>query len=260
MKKNYCQRFWYQFCHLSTRASILIILFLLVATKLISMLSLNNWPVFKKKADPCIVEADLHQRLYHLVRDVSMVFNEFGIVHWLHYGSLIGALRYRAILPWDDDIDLALTLDSLRLIDQDQLTQRFQELNIHLEYSYWGGFFKLSRHFGQEETLARIDAMIYKLDDAYWMNRVGVERYLFWLNYRHWHRFPRTLVEDQPLPLVQFGPLEFPVPHEGCMMLPYLFSENWWLEQKPKSCIKEFNFVDDSIATHQNKKNIYLLI
>jgi hypothetical protein len=213
---------------------------LIILTAAAVALSHNNWPRFKKRADPCYQPAELHESLYRLLGTVSATMAELQIEHWLHYGSLIGALRYAAILPWDDDIDLAIVLGPSRTVARHRvelLAQRLQQQGIRQEYSHWGGYYiyTWATPTTAAAQAARLDAMVYQRE-GYWMNRVGWERYLLWLNYRYWHRFPATLVEASPLPLHRFGPLELPVPQGGHRMLAYLFPENWWQEQKPESC------------------------
>jgi phosphorylcholine metabolism protein LicD len=39
----------------------------------------------------------------------SRVCAEAGVVFWLHGGSLVGGLRHAGFIPWDDDIDTAMT-------------------------------------------------------------------------------------------------------------------------------------------------------
>jgi phosphorylcholine metabolism protein LicD len=42
------------------------------------------------------------------LRDVKAVFDAAGIVFWLDYGTLLGVVREKRILPWETDIDLGI--------------------------------------------------------------------------------------------------------------------------------------------------------
>lgn len=56
-------------------------------------------------------------RQYHLVileilKEVDRICRKHRIVYFLMYGSLIGAVRHRGFVPWDDDVDIILTRDN----------------------------------------------------------------------------------------------------------------------------------------------------
>lgn len=50
----------------------------------------------------------LHQRELNLLKQIITICEAEGINYWLSGGSLLGAIKYKGIIPWDDDIDVAM--------------------------------------------------------------------------------------------------------------------------------------------------------
>lgn len=44
------------------------------------------------------------------LQDIANVLNHAGIAWWVDCGTLLGAYRYGGVIPWDNDIDIALLL------------------------------------------------------------------------------------------------------------------------------------------------------
>eukprot|EP00795_Rhopilema_esculentum_P013662 gene13662-4565_t len=141
---------------------------------------------------------------------------------------LFGALRYKDPLPWDTDVDLFLRAEELDNIDEDKLLSDFKAKGIKILYRPWFGAYRITR------GRSRGDLMIFK-NYSGTMNRVGIESYAFFVNYRKHHIFPAHLIE-KPLPTLKFCGIKMFAPRGGIELQKYHYRNDWWLEKKPNGC------------------------
>ena len=64
-------------------------------------------------APPWMLRPDVLARMRTLLRYTHDLLAREGIDHWLTTGTLLGALRHRGFIPWDDDIDLQVPLAAM---------------------------------------------------------------------------------------------------------------------------------------------------
>jgi lipopolysaccharide cholinephosphotransferase len=57
--------------------------------------------------------ARAQQALVEALRDVDAACRAVRIDYWIDAGTLLGAVRYQGMIPWDDDIDLSMLRDDV---------------------------------------------------------------------------------------------------------------------------------------------------
>ena len=67
-----------------------------------------------------------------LARILISIFEQNNIEYWLDFGSLIGVIRHQGFIPWDDDIDIAVTRqDYIKVLNI--LSEKFHDTDFVLD-------------------------------------------------------------------------------------------------------------------------------
>ncbi len=76
--------------------------------------------------------AAAHKVLYRLIEETDRVCRKHDIPYFLVFGGLLGTLRYGEMIPWDDDVDVAMTrkdFERFRKIAPKELGKGFRYLD-----------------------------------------------------------------------------------------------------------------------------------
>ena len=67
-----------------------------------------------------------------------------NIDYFINYGTLIGAIRHKGFIPWDDDIDISMTRENyerfIQLFKREQ--SKYKILTLNTDERYYNNFIK----------------------------------------------------------------------------------------------------------------------
>lgn len=90
----------------------------------------QDWKLVKFTPPEFVLE------LYQIFKDTHEIFAASHIDYWLEGGSLLGAVRHKGIIPWDDDIDICVLKSNKKKIAA--LEPAFKKLGYTLKEVFFG--------------------------------------------------------------------------------------------------------------------------
>lgn len=165
-----------------------------------------------------------------LAQRMDDALSKLGIIYFLCYGSLWGALKFEKTLPWDRNIDMCVIHHQIATIDENTIHTTFKKAGLNYYYNSRKGKYVVSYKgvTGEITIFEKVGAHA---------ERVGWEKRIFPHLYLDYQRFPYSLIEKD-LTKVKFHDLKLPVPHDSFEIQKYFYPENWWKEVKPKGCLE----------------------
>lgn len=61
---------------------------------------------------------DLQNAGYYLLNKLQDICEATGIKAVLGYGTLLGAIRHNGFIPWDDDVDICMTVKGFKKLEK----------------------------------------------------------------------------------------------------------------------------------------------
>lgn len=89
----------------------------------------------------------LHQVEIYIAREIKRVCDLYNLKYCLSYGTLLGAIRHKGFIPWDDDFDIAMPREDyekfIKVFGKETNTYEFFIENWDTEASYGLSFSKI---------------------------------------------------------------------------------------------------------------------
>ena len=127
---------------------------------------------------------EIHKVQLKMLKAVVALFEKYNLRYSLYCGTLLGAVRHKGFIPWDDDIDLAMPLEDYRIFLEhaDELTPDFvceHRDNTCDFYQIWAMVFAngttfMGIEFAQVEKHQGLSLDIYPMigtPNSYWLKR-----------------------------------------------------------------------------------------
>jgi hypothetical protein len=111
------------------------------------------------------VMANIHEELLVLLSAWSSAAAAVGLPWWLGAGSVLGWVRNQSLIPWDDDIDIHVSVNDLHLIQERIVPHLRREFDDFVLIWCFGWCLKLTR---RSSPLVYLDFFVKVRDAGLW--------------------------------------------------------------------------------------------
>ena len=91
----------------------------------------------------------LHEVQIEILDEIVRICKKYNLVYYLVGGTLIGAVRHKGFIPWDDDLDIGMPrkdYEKFIKVAKDELKSKYYLHDISTDKKYWQCFLKIRKN------------------------------------------------------------------------------------------------------------------
>lgn len=151
-----------------------------------------------------------HNNMYVFIEKIKYFLDKYNINYWIHAGTLLGYVRHKGIIPWDDDIDFGfIKNENTQLLIKD-----LENNNFVIKNDFFG--FKI---FDSNNKKIFIDMFEFNLNDNMYLQTE--------LSQMIWPKENYPVNELMPLKKCMFGKVELYCPNKSVDFCERVYSKNF---------------------------------
>ncbi|CAL1542349.1 unnamed protein product [Lymnaea stagnalis] len=135
--------------------------------------------------------------ILYLYKVAAAALDSVGVKHFLVSGTLLGLSRHKGFVPWDDDVDISVSLDSWKRVEE--TLSCIQGFTL---YKY--GTFHWKFHYSNL-TFPFVDIFFYRMDESYVWAATLYIRTTFIYPTRMVFPLGESIFEGMMVPVPRFG-------------------------------------------------------
>ena len=113
---------------------------------------------------------EIQRVLLMVLEDIDAICREYGLKYSLIGGTAIGCMRHKGFIPWDDDVDIAMTrkdYEIFRVVINNKCSEKYSLTDARRENNYGKNIPKLRLKQTEYSTLLKVNPLDKEITSLY---------------------------------------------------------------------------------------------